>query len=215
MTHLTSQQVPNFDEIVQNTGIKTPLVAVYCGSRAGADPMYVQEAHRLGAALGQNRLGLVYGGACIGMMGAVADGILGEGGTAVGVIPTFLLDQEIAHPKLSKLYTTDSMHTRKALMAQFASAFVVLAGGLGTLEEMMEVATWRQLYQHDKPIVVLNTKGFYDGLLAHLKHTTQEGFMSVVDLDRLVVCSNIDQVIKALESLVHSNNNLELAVEKF
>lgn len=213
MHHLTSQQVPEFETLVQNAQIGCPLVAVYCGSRAGADPLYVQEAHRLGVALGQNQLGLVYGGACVGMMGAVADGVLSEGGTAVGVIPTFLLDKEIAHPRLSKLYTTDTMHTRKALMAQFASAFVVLAGGLGTLEEMMEIATWRQLYQHEKPMILLNTKGFYDTLLAHLAHTIQEGFMSMVDLDRLVVCHSIEEVVKALANLVVTHENL--AIEKF
>lgn len=211
--HITSGDVLRFDEVVKSANIGMPLVAVYCGSKNGANAHYTQTAFELGGALVDCGFGLVYGGACIGVMGAVADGVVKKGGISMGVIPTFLMDKEIAHPQLSCLYTTDTMHTRKALMAYYASAFVVLAGGLGTLEELMEVATWRQLYQHDKPIILVNTAGFYDGLLAHLSHTVAQGFMSQVDLDRLVVCDGIDEVMAQLQAIAPIKDNL--AIEKF
>lgn len=200
--YLTAHDILRFDEIIQDTQLATPLIAVYCGSRQGNNPLYTQVAYQLGQALADNGLGLVYGGACIGVMGAVADGVLNKGGTAVGVIPTFLLDKELAHTGLTHLYTTDTMHTRKALMAQFASAFVVLAGGFGTLEEIMEIATWRQLYQHDKPMIIVNTLGFYDHLLAHIEHMRQEGFISQKDIDSLAVCQQSDEVVALLKGLV-------------
>lgn len=202
MIQVTHADIHRFSEVVADFGYATPLVAVYCGSKSGNDPAYAKTAYTLGQMMAQQGLGLVYGGACVGVMGAVADGILAENGTAVGVIPTFLQEKEVAHDGLSVLYTTDSMHTRKALMAEFASAFVALAGGLGTLEELMEVATWRQLYQHEKPIIIVNTNGFYDGLLQHLKSTVAAGFMSEADLTRLVVCDTVAAVLPVLASLV-------------
>lgn len=196
--YIDGKQIERMGEIIADARPTMPLVAVYCGSRAGNRTEYVAEARTLGQALAQAGLGLVYGGACIGVMGAVADGVIAGGGETVGVIPKFLLQKEVAHQGLTHLYMTDTMHTRKALMAGFASAFVVLAGGLGTLEELMEVATWRQLYQHDKPIILLNTNGFFDNLLAHLRHTVAEGFMSEQDLARLVVCESVREVVASL-----------------
>lgn len=197
-THIQSQDAHDLNAVVLAANITRPLVAVYCGSRTGNNPVYVDSARQIGAALARHNLGLVYGGASIGIMGAVADGVIGAGGSAVGVIPTFLLQKEVAHDGLDILYTTDTMHTRKALMAAFAAAFVVLPGGLGTLEEIMEIATWRQLYQHDKPMLIVNTAGFYDHLLAHLRHAIAEGFMAQMDLDRLVICQDGDDLIKRL-----------------
>lgn len=211
--HLTSQDIIHFDQIIAKACIDKPLVAVYCGSRTGKHEAYTQVAYQLGERLADSQLGLVYGGACIGVMGAVADGVLSKNGTAVGVIPTFLLGKELAHQGLSHLYTTDTMHTRKALMAEFASAFVVLAGGLGTLEEIMEIATWRQLYQHDKPMIIVNTNNFYDKLLEHLTHTVREGFMTAADLDRLIVCQTLDEVMMNLHPIVQMCD--EVDVEKF
>lgn len=211
--HLTHADIHRFSDVVADAQLSTPLVAVYCGSKSGHNPVFTQTAYELGQALAVRGLGLVYGGACIGVMGAVADGVLSEHGTTVGVIPTFLQEKEVAHDRLSVLYTTDSMHTRKALMAEFASAFVALAGGLGTLEELMEVATWRQLYQHEKPIIIVNTNGFYDGLLQHLKNTVAAGFMSEADLTRLVVCQTVDEALACLLPLVATED--ELDVEKF
>lgn len=208
--HIHSQDSVHFERIVKEAGIATPLVAVYCGSKAGASQAYTNTGYELGQALAEHGLGLVYGGACIGVMGAVADGVLHQNGVVVGVIPKFLLQKEVAHDGLTHLYTTDTMHTRKALMAGFASAFVVLAGGLGTLEELMEVATWRQLYQHDKPIILINTRGFYDGLLAHLRHTAQEGFMSEQDLERLVVCQSVEEAMGMLQPIISTPTTLEV-----
>lgn len=209
---ITSTDVVNIDQIVQDANANVPLVAVYCGSKEGK-LSYTAAAQKLGTALVRHGFGLVYGGASIGVMGAVADAVVGSGGVAVGVIPNFLLDKEIAHTKLHRLYYTDTMHTRKALMAEFAAAFVVLPGGLGTLEELFEVATWRQLYQHQKPIILLNDHGFYDPLLSHLQHTTQQGFMTERDLANLVVCQNVDEVMTALQVVTAIDDDID--VEKF
>ncbi|PNK61266.1 TIGR00730 family Rossman fold protein [Psychrobacter sp. FDAARGOS_221] len=200
---ITSKDVVNVSDAVDKSDITQPLVAVYCGSRTGNNPVYEQAAKELGAALAKNDMGLVYGGASIGLMGAVADAVVKGGAQAVGVIPTFMLDHEIAHDGLTSLHLTDTMHTRKAIMAEYADAFITLPGGLGTLEEIMEIATWRQLYQHEKPMIILNINGFYDPLIAHLKHTTEEGFMKQQDLDRLVVCNDIDSAIELLNKYVH------------
>ena len=168
-TTITSKDVEHVSDVVDKSSIKQPLVAVYCGSRMGNNPVYEAAARELGEALAKNDMGLVYGGASIGLMGAVADTVISGGAHAVGVIPTFMLDHEIAHEGLTRLHLTDTMHTRKAIMAEYADAFITLPGGLGTLEEIMEIATWRQLYQHEKPMVILNINGFYDPLIEHLK----------------------------------------------
>lgn len=203
LTTITSKDVEHVSEVVDKSTIKQPLVAVYCGSRMGNNPVYEAAARELGDALAKNDMGLVYGGASIGLMGAVADTVISGGAQAVGVIPTFMLDHEIAHEGLTRLHLTDTMHTRKAIMAEYADAFITLPGGLGTLEEIMEIATWRQLYQHEKPMVILNINGFYDPLIEHLKHTAAEGFMKQEDIERLVVCDDIESAVSLLNKLVH------------
>ena len=203
LTTITSKDVEHVSEVVDKSTIKQPLVAVYCGSRMGNNPVYEAAARELGDALAKNDMGLVYGGASIGLMGAVADTVISGGAQAVGVIPTFMLDHEIAHEGLTRLHLTDTMHTRKAIMAEYADAFITLPGGLGTLEEIMEIATWRQLYQHEKPMVILNINGFYDPLIEHLKHTAAEGFMKQEDIERLVVCEDIESAVSLLNKLVH------------
>lgn len=202
-TTITSKDVEHVSDVVDKSTIKQPLVAVYCGSRMGNNPVYEAAARELGEALAKNDMGLVYGGASIGLMGAVADTVISGGAHAVGVIPTFMLDHEIAHEGLTRLHLTDTMHTRKAIMAEYADAFITLPGGLGTLEEIMEIATWRQLYQHEKPMVILNINGFYDPLIEHLKHTAAEGFMKQEDIERLVVCDDIESAVALLDKLVH------------
>ncbi|WP_296205561.1 TIGR00730 family Rossman fold protein [Psychrobacter sp. UBA3962] len=202
-TTITSKDVEHVSDVVDKSTIKQPLVAVYCGSRMGNNPVYEAAARELGEALAKNDMGLVYGGASIGLMGAVADAVISGGAHAVGVIPTFMLDHEIAHEGLTRLHLTDTMHTRKAIMAEYADAFITLPGGLGTLEEIMEIATWRQLYQHEKPMVILNINGFYDPLIQHLKHTAAEGFMKQEDIERLVVCDDIESAVALLDKLVH------------
>ena len=190
--------------------LPVPLVAVYCGSRVGHAPIYADSARALGEALVAHGYGLVYGGAVIGCMGAVADGVIDHGGVAVGVIPEFMLGREVAHAGLTRLHLTDTMHTRKAIMAEYASAFITLPGGLGTLEEIMEIATWRQLYQHDKPMLILNINGFYDRLMEHLHFTVEQGFMQPADLTRLVMCNTVDDAIAALPPIIKMDDDLDV-----
>lgn len=206
---ITSQDMSNIAQAVDKTTLAMPLVAVYCGSRMGNDDIYEQAARELGRALANNGLGLVYGGASIGLMGAVADDVIKGGAQAVGVIPTFMLKHEIAHQGLTRLHLTDTMHTRKTVMAEYADAFITLPGGLGTLEEIMEIATWRQLYQHEKPMIILNINGFYDRLIEHLKFTTEQGFMKPADLERLVVCNTIDEAIDLLKMIVTIDDEVD------
>ena len=199
---ITSQDITNIEKAVDKSTLTMPLVAVYCGSRLGNNEVYEQAARELGSALADNGMGLVYGGASIGLMGAVADEVIQGGAQAVGVIPTFMLKHEIAHEQLTRLHLTDTMHTRKTVMAEYADAFITLPGGLGTLEEIMEIATWRQLYQHEKPMIILNINGFYDRMIEHLKYTADQGFMKQEDLERLVVCNTINEAIELLKTVV-------------
>ena len=152
-------------------------VCVYCGSSNGARPDYLQAARALGRSLVGRGLGLVYGGSNIGLMGALADTVLAEGGEVIGIIPEPLVAREVAHKNLSALRVVGSMHERKALMAELADAFVALPGGFGTLEEFCEIVTWIQLGLHRKPCGLLNVEGYYDGLLSFLNHAVAEGFI--------------------------------------
>lgn len=206
---ITSQDMTNIEKAVNKSTLAMPLVAVYCGSRLGSDDIYEQAARDLGKALAENGMGLVYGGASIGLMGAVADAVVKSGAQAVGVIPTFMLKHEIAHQQLTRLHLTDTMHTRKTVMAEYADAFITLPGGLGTLEEIMEIATWRQLYQHEKPMIILNINGFYDSLIEHLKYTADQGFMKQEDLERLVICNTIAEAIELLQVIVKIDHKLD------
>ena len=158
-------------------------VAVYCGSRTGAAPEYAALAAAVGQWIGRHGGQLVYGGGKSGLMGVVADATLQTGGRVVGVIPTSLVDRELAHHGCSELHVVDTMHERKRLMAERADVFVALPGGIGTLEELFEVWTWRQLGYHNKPIGLLNVGAYYDALLAFLATSVQQGFMSSALMD--------------------------------
>ncbi len=152
-------------------------LAVFCGSSNGVSPEYHAEAVRLGTLLAAQGWGLVYGGASGGLMGAVADAALAGGAPVIGVLPAVLRDKEIAHPKLTELHYVDTMHQRKALMADRADAFVALPGGFGTLDEFLEILTWHLLGMHAKPCVLINTSGYFDGLLGFLDHAVDQGFV--------------------------------------
>jgi uncharacterized protein (TIGR00730 family) len=152
-------------------------IAVFCASQYGSDSTYRQGATVLGKLLGERGFGLVYGGANCGLMGAVADAALAAGAPVIGVLPSVLKDREVAHPGLTELHYVDTMHERKALMAERADAFVALPGGFGTLDELLEVLTWKQLGIHSKPCVLVNTQGYFDGLLRFLDHAVAEGFL--------------------------------------
>jgi len=177
------------------------LIALYCGSRFGNKPIYKEKAIQLAQGIAEHGFGVVYGGASIGLMGQVADTVTEHGGEVVGVIPEFMLDYEIAHSTLTELHIVQTMHERKALMANRASAFVALPGGLGTFEEILEVATWGQLNQHQKPMMLYNVNGFYDHMIAQLDHAVEEGFLPPQHRAKLIVCNHKDQIFNAIKNL--------------
>jgi uncharacterized protein (TIGR00730 family) len=152
-------------------------VCVFCGSNGGARPEYLAAATALGQQLAAKNIGLVYGGAGVGLMGAVADAVLAASGEVIGVMPRSLVEREVAHTKLRDLRVVGSMHERKATMAELADAFIALPGGLGTLEEFFEVWTWAQLGEHAKPLGMLNVAGYYDPLLVFFDHLVSERFI--------------------------------------
>jgi hypothetical protein len=152
-------------------------VAVYCGSADGNLPAFRAEAVALGQAIAAAGLGLVYGGAKVGLMGAVADSALAAGAPVIGVLPGILSDSEIAHSGLTRLEFVETMHQRKARMAELADAFLILPGGYGTLEEMLEAVTWAQLRLHAKPVILINTANYWDGLLTFLDSAAAAGFL--------------------------------------
>lgn len=173
-------------------------LCVFCGSASGNHPKYVELGKIIGEMLVKNNVALVYGGASIGLMGAIADSVLSNGGKVIGVIPKALVDYEVAHEGLSELFVVDNMHQRKQLMYDNADAFLSLPGGMGTLDEMFEVLTWTQLKYHQKPSYILNFEGFYDSLLSYLKHSNAEGFVKNEHLDLLTELKNINELEKVL-----------------
>lgn len=174
-------------------------VAVYCASADGVDPVYRSTAEELGRQLAQRNIGVIYGGANVGLMQAVAESSLAVGGRVVGVIPEVLVDLEVAHRGISELHVTSTMHTRKEMMMDLADAFLVLPGGYGTLEEFFEVVTWRALKIHEKPIVLVSINGFYDKLLAFLDHCVEHGVLKQRNRDLLIVVNTVDEVFAALD----------------
>jgi len=152
-------------------------IAVYCGSANGSDPAFLAEAIELGRAIAEAGLGLVYGGASVGLMGAMADAALAGGGEVIGVLPKILSGSEIAHRGLTQLELVPTMHERKARMVKLADAFLMLPGGYGTLDEMMEIVTWKQLRLHAKPCILINTSGYWDGLMTFLDRAVEAGFL--------------------------------------
>ncbi|MGF1606609.1 MAG: TIGR00730 family Rossman fold protein [Rhodothalassiaceae bacterium] len=152
-------------------------LCVFCGSNMGRNPVYRDHAAQLGGLIARRGLGLVYGGAGIGLMRVVADAALAEGGEVIGVIPKDLFDHEVGHEGLTELHRVGSMHERKALMAELSSGFIALPGGIGTLEELFEVWTWGQLGVHAKPCGLLNVAGYFDRLTGFVDHMVEEGFL--------------------------------------
>lgn len=177
------------------------LIALYCGSRTGNKPIYRDTAIELAQHIANQGFGIVYGGASIGLMGQVADTVLEHGGEVVGVIPEFILDYEIAHQKLTELHIVETMHERKALMAERANAFIALPGGLGTFEEILEIATWGQLNQHQKPIIIYNVNHFYDALIAQLDHAVEEGFLPQQHRAKVIICQSLDEIFNVIQNL--------------
>ena len=184
------------------TSQSTPRrVAVYCGSADGNDPAYLVEARALGAAIATAGLGLVYGGANVGLMGAVADAALAGGAEVIGILPDVLAGKEIAHPGLTRLELVSTMHERKARMAELADAFLILPGGYGTLEELLEVVTWAQLRLHAKPCILINTAGYWDGLLMFLDSAVAAGFLKAKNRELLRVAGDADEAVEMVAAV--------------
>jgi uncharacterized protein (TIGR00730 family) len=152
-------------------------IAIFCGSKSGNNNIYIQDAQKLGAMLAQNGIQMIYGGGRNGLMGCVADSIMEKSGTVRGVIPQVLVDWEHAHENISELLVVEDMHQRKRKMYELCDAAIILPGGFGTLDELFEILTWNQLSIHDKKVFILNSGGFYNHLLDHLKFLTDEGFL--------------------------------------
>lgn len=172
-----------------------PRICVYLGSSPGASADYSAVAAGFGAACARRGMGLVYGGGGVGLMGVLADAALAAGGEVIGVIPRALMSEERVHHGLTELIPVASMHERKHLMAQLADAFVALPGGIGTLEELVEVFTWRKLGLHSSPVGLLNARGFYDSLLQFFDHMTREQFLSDTDRAALIVEQETDALL--------------------
>ena len=170
-------------------------ICVFCGSSAGGGTAYVDAARRMGDALARRGLGLVYGGARIGLMGAVADEVLAKGGQVMGVIPRALAKKEVAHCGLTDLRIVESMHERKAILADLADGFVAMPGGFGTLDEMCEALTGGQLGLHDKPCGLLNVDGYFDRLLAFFDHASGQGFVQPEHRGMVLVSSDADGLL--------------------
>ena len=174
-------------------------ICVFCGSRTGNTPVYAEETRRLGAALVERGIGLVFGAGHIGLMGVLADAVRDSGGETVGVIPKALVERELAHQSLTDLRVVESMHDRKALMAGLSDAFLALPGGYGTLDELFEIVTWAQLKFHAKPIGLLNTAGFFDPLLAWVERAIADDFVKAKNRELLIVESDVEKMLDRLE----------------
>lgn len=177
-------------------------VTVFCGSSLGTEDIYKSQATLLGQTLAKRNIELVYGGAKIGLMGAVADGVLSEGGKVIGVLPNFLKSKEIAHEQLTELILVDSMHERKTKMNELCDGVIALPGGFGTLEELFEMLTWAQLGLHKKPIAILNINGFYNPLNVMIQTMVDKGFLKEVNQQMLLVCDNIEELLDKMKNYI-------------
>jgi len=176
-------------------------VVVFCGSRPGRDPAWLAAARAMGRGLAAAGIRLVYGGGRVGLMGAVADAVLEAGGEVLGIIPEFLTRWEVAHERVTELVVTDSMHTRKRQMFDLADAFVTLPGGLGTLDETVEIVTWRQLKLHDKPVLLCNVNGWADALLGAFEIAVADGFAAESARGLFEVLPDVPAVLARLADL--------------
>ena len=184
--------------MISSLGFKR--VCVFCGSNPGARPEYVQAAQSLGREFARQEIETVYGGGRRGLMGAVADATLQDGGRVIGVMPQALVDMEIAHPGLTEMRIVGSMHERKALMNSLSDAFVILPGGWGTMDELCEALTWAQLQIHHKPVAIWNVAGYYDAFLQFAKHALDQGLMKPKDHERMLVANSLEELFAAMKS---------------
>ena len=177
-------------------------ICVFCGSNAGARSEYAEAAHALATVLAERKLGIVYGGGNVGLMGVLADAALARGGEVIGVIPQKLVDKEVAHHGVTELRIVETMHERKALMNDLSDAFLALPGGFGTLDEFFEVLTWAQLGFHGKPCALLNVAGYYDGMLAMLDHAVTERFLRPAHRELVIADTDPLRLLQRLSAFV-------------
>ncbi len=170
-------------------------VCVFCGSRVGENPIYSEQSKQLGKKLASNKIGLVYGGGSIGLMNEIANAALTYGGQVHGVIPEHLNEREVAHKQLTALHVTDSMHERKAMMAELSDAFIALPGGFGTFEELLEVITWSQLKIHEKAVIIFNIDGYYDKLIDFFDHAVTNGFITKENREALKIATSAGECL--------------------
>lgn len=173
-------------------------IAVFCGSRSGANPLYEAHAVALGNLMAAQQITLIYGGGNKGLMGAVANAVMDNGGKVIGVIPKVLIEWEAQHEGITELRVVEDMHVRKRMLYELCDAAVILPGGNGTLDELYEMITWNNLKIHNKKIILLNTAGFYDHLISHMDRMAGEGFLYGDWRERLIVCDNPEEAICAL-----------------
>lgn len=177
-------------------------ISVFCGSSFGTSPEYSALAAQVGEFLAQGNIRLVYGGGRVGLMGVVADTVLQNSGTVLGIIPTFLQTREIIHEHISDTIVTNTMHERKQRMHEESDAVLVLPGGFGTFDELFEMLTWAQLGLHTKPIVLLNTHGFFDSLLHFVRHSAQQGFIQQHYVDMLLVATTPTEALQQMRTYI-------------
>jgi uncharacterized protein (TIGR00730 family) len=175
-------------------------IAVFCGASAGGSPLYQEAARAVGRSLARRGIGLVYGGGHVGLMGVLADACLSAGGTVIGVIPQALADKEVAHTGLTELRVVDSMHERKAMMAELCDAFMALPGGYGTWDELFEALTWSQLEIHFKTCGLLNVNGYYDSMIAMVDHAVAAGFIRQTHRDLLLADTDFERLLDRLQA---------------
>ncbi len=171
-------------------------IAVFCGSKSGNNPLFEEHATKLGNLLAENKILLIYGGGNKGIMGAVANGVMDKNGQVIGIIPETLMGWEQHHEGISELIVVENMHIRKRMMYERSDAAIILPGGFGTLDELFEMLTWNQLSIHNKPIYILNTGGFYDSLLTHIKNMVKENFLYLTMEDAFTVASKPSEIFK-------------------
>jgi hypothetical protein len=176
-------------------------LGVFCGSSVGVKPVYADAAREMGRLIASRGIGLVYGGGNVGLMGVLADAALQAGGHVIGVIPRALADREIAHTGLTDLHVVDSMHSRKAMMADLSDAFIAMPGGVGTFEEFFEAVTWTQLGLHRKPCGLLNVDGFYTPLEFFIDQAVSEGFIRPVHRVAIIVDNNAERLLNTLSTI--------------
>ena len=201
MTAARIRGIREADREIRTMPANIRSVVVFCGSRVGHDPAWRTAAEALGRGLASSGIRLIYGGGRVGLMGAVADGALAGGGLVTGIIPDFLRAREVAHPGVTDLQVTDTMHRRKALMFEQADAFITLPGGLGTLDETVEIITWRQLGLHDRPLLVANINGWATALLALLNSFVTDGFTDASSRALYEVMPDVPAILRRLVTM--------------